>query len=72
MFASQKGNKETVKSLIDKGADVNAKTNNDDTAMCIASRMGHKEIVELLSNAKLMQLMGSNNILGLQKITTVM
>ena len=43
-----KGHTETVKLLLDKGADVNMKTDNGYTALIEASENGHIEIVKLL------------------------
>jgi ankyrin repeat protein len=42
---------ETVKILIDAGADVNAKTQKGDTAMMLAAREGHTEIADMLKQA---------------------
>jgi ankyrin repeat protein len=50
MWASQLGNKEVVKLLIQKGADVNAKNKYGETALRLAFYYGHKEIVELLKS----------------------
>ena len=46
--ASENGHTETVAMLLEKGADVNAKTNWGDTALIQASYYGHTEIVKLL------------------------
>ena len=45
---TRKGHTETVKLLLDKGADVNMNTDNGDTALIEASDNGHIEIVKLL------------------------
>ena len=48
MAASHEGHIDIVKLLLDKGADVNAKSKDGDTALKAASVKGHTEIVELL------------------------
>jgi len=48
MTASSKGNDNIVKLLLGKGADVNAKAKDGWTALMIASRKGHQEVVNLL------------------------
>jgi serine/threonine-protein phosphatase 6 regulatory ankyrin repeat subunit B len=50
MIASERGHKEVVKLLLEKGADVNAKNKEGMTALKYASENGHKEIVELLKS----------------------
>jgi len=45
---TRKGHTETVKLLLDKGGDVNMKTDNGETALIEASENGHIEIVKLL------------------------
>ena len=45
---TRKGHTETVKLLLDKGADVNMKTDNGETALIEASENGHIEVVKLL------------------------
>jgi len=45
------GQTETVKALIDAGADVNLKGKDDRTAMMAAVRKGHTEIVDVLKRA---------------------
>jgi ankyrin repeat protein len=40
-----------VQELLNKGADVNAKTNRGKTALILASDKGHRKIVELLIRA---------------------
>jgi ankyrin repeat protein len=40
--------KDVVVSLIEKGADINAKNKDGETPLDLALRQGHKEIVELL------------------------
>lgn len=46
--AAGRGDLPAVTSLLDKGADVNEKTNNGQTALMLASSNGHKEVVQLL------------------------
>lgn len=48
LFSSQKGYTSLVKLLLEKGADVNAKTPNKNTALILASANGHVSIVEML------------------------
>jgi len=40
-----------VQTLLAAGVDVNAKAKNADTALMLASRQGHQEIVQLLEKA---------------------
>ncbi|MBA3014837.1 MAG: ankyrin repeat domain-containing protein [Proteobacteria bacterium] len=52
MVAAGEGNAELVKELLDKGADVNAKTDTlGRTAMIIAARYGQSEVVDILLRA---------------------
>jgi len=37
-----------VKLLLDKGANINAKDKNNSTALSLATKNGHKKIVEIL------------------------
>jgi cytohesin len=46
--AVQTGHKHIAAMLIAKGADINAKDNMQQTALLLAERKGHKEVVELL------------------------
>ncbi|OEJ15271.1 hypothetical protein BFL38_13275 [Brachyspira hampsonii] len=46
--ASKNNDLETLKSLIEKGADVNAKDNDNWTALMLASDNGHLEVVKYL------------------------
>ncbi|MEI0445998.1 ankyrin repeat domain-containing protein [Brachyspira intermedia] len=39
---------ETLKSLIEKGADINAKDDSNITALMLASEKGHLEVAEFL------------------------
>ena len=49
MMASQAGHVEIVRLLLNKGADVDARINEDGlTALIIASRFGHPDVVKLL------------------------
>ena len=47
-MASEKGHTETVKALLDKGADVNAKDKDGETVLMKASASGYTEIVKAL------------------------
>ena len=51
MFAAYEGRTETVKTLIDAGADVNAKHNKGRTTLMVAAKKGHTEIMEILKQA---------------------
>ena len=48
MEACSKGDTETVRTLLEKGAKVNAKNNMDLTALMIAKINGHTETVQAL------------------------
>jgi hypothetical protein len=48
LTAARKGDFATVKSLLDRGADVNAKSPYGSTALLFASDHGHAEVVKLL------------------------
>ncbi|MGA2775841.1 MAG: ankyrin repeat domain-containing protein, partial [Candidatus Omnitrophota bacterium] len=48
IFAATNGNKEIVELLLSKGADVNAKANNGETALMSTAETNKKEIVKLL------------------------
>ena len=49
--AATEGYLKTAKLLIDKGADINARTNEGSSALMAASMAGYTKIVELLVNA---------------------
>jgi uncharacterized protein len=49
--AAHRGQTEKVLALIKMGADVNAKANDNKTALMWAARNGHTEIVDLLKSA---------------------
>jgi uncharacterized caspase-like protein len=51
-LAANEGYLDIVKYLISHGADVNARNNEDDTALRLAEKRGHKEIVTLLSSSE--------------------
>ena len=51
MMASKDGHTETVKLLLAKGANVNEKRTDGDTALKMAKKKGIKEIVEMLEKA---------------------
>ena len=51
MMAAGLGRTETVKALIELGADVNAKHKNGATALMAAAGQGHTEIVDILKQA---------------------
>ncbi|MBI4824375.1 MAG: ankyrin repeat domain-containing protein [Nitrospirae bacterium] len=51
IIAAARGDIAKIKELLDKGADVNAKTNDGMTALMLAADKGHTEIVRLLENA---------------------
>jgi len=46
--AAARGDLAAVQALLVKGADVNAKTNNDATALIVASQAGHLDVVQAL------------------------
>ena len=46
--AIRSGDLETIKSFVEQGIDVNAVDNYGESALMMASRWGHLEIVELL------------------------
>jgi ankyrin repeat protein len=50
MYASINGHKDVVEFLINKGADIKAKSNEGTTALICAARYGYKDIVEILIN----------------------
>ncbi|RYP70200.1 hypothetical protein DL771_005587 [Monosporascus sp. 5C6A] len=47
-WAAEKGHKEIVQLLLDKGAEIDAKDSNSRTPLSWAAEKGHKEIVQLL------------------------
>ena len=51
MMAADEGHIESVRTLLDAGADVNEKNNNDYTALMLAKEQGHTEIAEILRKA---------------------
>ena len=48
MYAAKKGYTEIAKLLLAAGTDVNAKNNNNNTALMLAKDYNHPEIVKLL------------------------
>ena len=50
IWAARNNSYEVEKLLIEKGADVNAKTKGGATALAMAQDKGHSEIVALLKN----------------------
>jgi ankyrin repeat protein len=46
-----KGNREIVKALLDHGAEVNLKTKDDQFLLMFASKMGYREIEQMLKKA---------------------
>ena len=51
MWAVERGQSETVKALIDAGADANAETEEGKTALMIAAEQGRTEIVDIIKQA---------------------
>jgi len=51
MGAAYNGQTNAVQALVAHGADVNAKNNDGDTALMLAKKKGHKEIVRILKEA---------------------
>ena len=50
MFACAKGHEKIVQTLINKGADVNAKNLKGQTALMLAMANGHEKVVQTLIN----------------------
>ena len=48
MWASLGDNVNVVKWLLEKGADINAKNKDGETASMMASKKGHQDVVNLL------------------------
>jgi ankyrin repeat protein len=48
MAAARRGNLKVVKFLIDKGADINAKDEDGETPLSLASAISHPEIIQYL------------------------
>ena len=51
MEAAKRGQTAAVRALLAVGAEVNAKNNPGETAFSLATRKGHKVIIELLKKA---------------------
>ena len=51
IIAAKNGNAEIVRLLLEKGADVNVKTDSGKTALIHAKNEGHTDIVEMLEKA---------------------
>ena len=49
MTASEAGHTEVVRLLLANGVDVNAKSHRGDTALGLASKKGHIDIVKLIN-----------------------
>jgi ankyrin repeat protein len=49
--AAQNGRAEEVQALLEGGADVNAKDDDGQTALTVATQAGHTEIAEMLKKA---------------------
>ncbi|MBA4418923.1 MAG: hypothetical protein C0392_13605 [Syntrophus sp. (in: bacteria)] len=52
MHAAWFGHIDVMRILIDKGADVNAKSSTGDTALIRASKYGHPDVVNIQRNVK--------------------
>ena len=62
MFAADSGKKDVVELLIDKGADINAQDFMGNTALCLVTEKGHKEIEELLKEKGALVYEKTNNV----------
>ena len=51
MFAAAGGNKKIVQTLINKGVDVNAQDLEGQTALMLASRHEHQDIIKILNDS---------------------
>ena len=51
-YAARYGQLETVKFLVERGANINAKNNYRKTPLDIAKEEGHTEIINVLSSAR--------------------
>ncbi len=52
MLAAVEGNADLVKTLLAKGADIDAENDDGDTALRAAKEWDHEEVIQLLKDAK--------------------
>ena len=50
-IASEKGHADVVRVLLDNGADASLRTSDGETALQVATRFGHTEVMSLLEGA---------------------
>ena len=61
MLAAANGHTETVKLLLDRGANINVRDNEGKTALVWAREKGHTEIVQLIEAAAQPSMLPKNN-----------